>query len=178
MRNKTNDLATGEFCCTWDDDDRHHPLRLQRHYEAIVTQDADLSYLNQQLHYFVNLKQLYWIDWGVKRCPGILMYRKTDKRYPVSGSQARRGEDTVFIADMINGGQKPCAVLDESPLYLRQFHGTNTWHYAHHITLARRSVLSEELTHARRPILEAALDRYQLGSPIHVYSQAGLAYDL
>lgn len=173
LRNYTNALAQGEFCCTWDDDDRHHPNRLQAHYEAIMRDQADISHLNQQLHFFVQEKQLYWIDWGSGRCPGIVMYRRMPAAsYPVSGLTADRGEDNYFMQRLLDAGMKSTLVDSGRPiLYLRQFHGQNTWDRAHHLNLASRKAIGPAKLRERQPELMAAINLFKLPRPLDINAQ-------
>lgn len=179
MRNEANRQASGTFCCTWDDDDRYHPDRLHAHYDPIADNRVDLSYMNQQLHFFVALRQLYWVDWLDRRAPGIIMYRRTDRLYPEAGQTARRGEDTSFLRVLVNElGYQVCKANGDATLYLRNFHGNNTWHFEHHIAIARRSVLDHDLTLQRRDDIERAVRYFELLSPVHVHSKSGYEFTL
>lgn len=176
MRNYSNDVANGEFCCTWDDDDRYHPDRLLTHYDAIERNQVDLSYLNDQLHCFLPQKFLYWVDWGHQRCPGILMYRRTlAVRYPTAGNRAHRGEDTSFVSALVEHGLRQTVITPGTMVYLRYFHGRNTWSFGHHITLARRCSLSPEQLISRRHQIAATLRTLNVG-PLNVYARQGFVY--
>lgn len=168
MRNHLNDQARGEFCCTWDDDDRHHPRRLQTHYAAAQRDHADGSYLNEQLHYFPNEQRLFWVSWGHRRCPGILLYRRSSVRYPEEGKRACRGEDTSFISALVSSGQKLTSVSGGGEYYLRCYHGANTWHYGHHAGLAKRQAITREKTLARQQLIVDSLRQFEVGGPITV----------
>lgn len=179
MRNETNRLAQGEYCCTWDDDDRYHPQRLWAHYLPIFRNQVDLSYMNQQLHFFTAARQLYWVDWADRRAPGILMYRKTFRTYPETGQSAARGEDTSFLRVLVNElGYQVCKADGDATLYLRNYHGENTWGLSHHLALARRSVIDHDRLLQNRQRLETAIQYFKLRSPVYVFSKAGFEFTL
>ena len=176
MRNATNDLAAGTLCCTWDDDDRHHPDRLKTHYDTIVAQKVDGSYLNEQLHFFPQDQALYWTDWRQRRSPGILLYRRSPVRYPVEGERAHRGEDTDFITKLCSSGQKIVKVAGGGQLYLRYFHGKNTWHYAHHLHVAKSGSLNGEQLTTRRHVIAQTLKLFQVPGPVHVRDRTRIVF--
>ena len=132
IRNFTNDLADGDWLATWDDDDRHHPDRLSQHMRTASEQQADITYLNMQLHIFTDRNQIWWVDWRNHRSPGYVCYRKTDIRYDDTLSV---GEDTIFLRKLTAAGYKFAPVVTEIPLYIRYFHGNNAWNRRHHEVL-------------------------------------------
>jgi hypothetical protein len=69
--------------------------------------------------------------------PGTLMFRKGDVRYP----HLARNEDGIFLRDVKNN--HGLVVLDEnySHLFIRVFHGSNTWEKDHFLArLHRRAI--------------------------------------
>jgi hypothetical protein len=137
MRNFTNDVAAGDWMATWDDDDRHHPERLTRHMRAAAQENADITYLNMQLHVFPDVQKIWWVDWRDFRSPGYVCYRKTAARYPVTGEDANRGEDKMFLRKLDADGYKFAKVDTQTPIYVRYFHGTNAWNRKHHEVLVQ-----------------------------------------
>jgi len=67
--------------------------------------------------------------------PGNIVHRRTDARYPAQ----RKGEDSVFIREVKDQGG--LCVLDQnySHLFIRCFHGSNTWDFDHFLKRLRRT---------------------------------------
>src|SRR5215831_3106096 len=55
--------ARGEYICQWDDDDRYHPRRFEIQMEALRAAGSDACVLVDQLHFFVESREMYWDDW-------------------------------------------------------------------------------------------------------------------
>lgn len=128
LRNRSLDAARGAFLAQWDDDDWYHPERLARQMEPLLggadacTLDASLMHLNTPaflLHPYVGT-----LKGGV---PGSIIHRRDDAlRYPAM----RRAEDTVYL-DAWRARQHVSLGADEAHLFIRAFHGSNTWEVAH-----------------------------------------------
>jgi hypothetical protein len=69
--------------------------------------------------------------------PGTLMFRKGDVRYP----HLARNEDGIFLRDVKDSNG--LVVLDEnhSHLFIRVFHGLNTWEKDHFLARLHRRVV-------------------------------------
>ena len=97
LRNIAIARARGEWICQWDDDDRYHPERLRLQWEQAQSEQADVNYLVDQLHWFRADGLLFWDDWGGEPYPmnliqgTILARRDVMPPYPDIG----RGEDTL-----------------------------------------------------------------------------------
>ncbi len=187
LRNLGTACAQGEWLCQWDDDDRYSPHRLALQAEALAGTDAAACFLHQQLHFFVETRELYWTDWRLHSersdlgplnliIPGTVLWRRCEAAYPEQGAIATRGEDSRFAAHLIGEG---ALGLDAPPeTYFRTFHTCNTWDREHHRYIAtRRSVAPAELSAHRSPI-QRALAEFSIHSPVHVMSGEGLAFSL
>ncbi len=126
LRNRSLDEARGEIIAQWDDDDWYHPDRLSAQ-AAMLDAGHDACVLRGTL---MHLDDPRWFDHpyvgtlepGV---PGSIVHRAdASARYP----EKRRGEDTDFLGHW-SGGR--LAVLDAPQLFLRAFHGANTWERTH-----------------------------------------------
>ena len=160
LRNLSLDLARGALIAQWDDDDWYHPERLQVQAAAL---DAghDVCLLAGTL---MHLDSPLWFDHpyvgtldpGV---PGTILHRaKADARYP----DERRGEDTVFLD---NWPRERLAVIDAPHLFIRAFHGSNTWE-AQHFTRRIRNTPASAIEYAfRRWVLRNPFghSRFRLG---------------
>ncbi len=126
LRNLSLDTARGDWIAQWDDDDWYHPERLSAQ-GAVLAAGKSACVLRGTL---MHLDAPEWFDHpyvgtlepGV---PGSIVHvADPTARYP----EQRRGEDTVFLnhwsADRIG-------VLDRPELFIRAFHGANTWERTH-----------------------------------------------
>lgn len=137
LRNRSLELARGALVAQWDDDDWYHPERLTRQV-AVLGDTHDACVLAGTL---MHLDAPEWMEHpyvgrlspGV---PGTIVHRAdAGVRYP----EQRRGEDTVFLD---HWPRARVAVLDAPELFLRAFHGANTWERVHFERRVRNSPLA------------------------------------
>ncbi|MEI8287755.1 MAG: glycosyltransferase, partial [Actinomycetes bacterium] len=139
LRNLSIDEAHGEWCVQWDDDEWYHPERLAIQLDAAVSADVGASALKWTLMHVKDNSDLsltFRGDSGIAT-PGTLMFRKGDVRYP----HLARNEDGIFLREVKDS--HGLVVLDEnySHLFIRVFHGSNTWEKDHFLArLHRRAV--------------------------------------
>jgi len=139
LRNLSIEEAHGEWCVQWDDDEWYHHERLAIQLNAAAQADVGASALKWTLmHVKENSDESLTFrgDSGIAT-PGTLMFRKGDVRYP----HLARNEDGIFLRDVKNN--HGLVVLDEnySHLFIRVFHGSNTWEKDHFLArLHRRPV--------------------------------------
>lgn len=146
LRNRTMDAAdaSSEFYVQWDDDDRYHPARLSTQLAAFAPDDVAVC-LSSQLYYFAADRVVYWVDWFKRlpqftsvMIPGTIAARASaarPSRYPSSGPAARKGEDGAHLEAVLGRGKG--RVIGDGELYLRRFHGDNTWDHGHFLANAR-----------------------------------------
>lgn len=84
MRNISVESASGDFIVNWDDDDINHPLRLETQFSFLLDNNLDGCFLSDQLHYFYDTGELFWVNWcdGI---PGTLMCKRScfnDVKHP------------------------------------------------------------------------------------------------
>ncbi len=92
---------------------------------------------------------------------------------PVRYPPWEREEDTIFMRGL---KRFRCVVLPGVPwLYLRLFHGENTWHEEHHRRMMRDTWDSVLLT-ARKEEIAARLESYKLEHPVTVCGHDGAAF--
>lgn len=136
LRNVALEHASGTYLTQWDDDDWYHPERLER--QASVLQDeADACALSGTLMhldapgYFYH-PYLGLLDDGV---PGSIMHRRDDDaRYP----EMPRAEDTVYLDHWLEKDYRLLPASD-AHLFIRCFHGNNTWEKKHFLTRVRNT---------------------------------------
>ncbi len=173
LRNVAIEEAEGEFVCQWDDDDQYHPERLVRQWEATAEAKADACFLASQLHYFARSRELYVRDTGRRGIEGTVMHRRDlPLRYPAMGKE----EDTVFRHDLVK--RFSATVLYAAPwLYLRVYHGGNTWDEGHHRRMMRRSWRVDMLRTWREKIT-AQMGSYEIERPVAVRGSDGRAFEI
>lgn len=120
LRNISMLHAQGNLLLQWDDDDWHHPERIRRQVEAHVPGKPTI--LRRQ--YRVDLQSGAWgvLDarhWPMAGIVGTLLHERSRARYP----HKKRGEDAEFIRRL----PRPTVVDNRPELYVRLYHGHNTW---------------------------------------------------
>lgn len=136
LRNRSLDEATGDFFVQWDDDDWYHPKRiavqartLMDGYDACCLSGA-LMHLDEKPY-----MQYPYIGYLPDGIPGSIMHRAdADIRYP----HKRRAEDTVYLNKWM---EKRYLQLDDnySHLFIRCYHGDNTWEKEHFLRRIRNN---------------------------------------
>jgi glycosyltransferase involved in cell wall biosynthesis len=138
LRNVAIDFAHGEYVCQWDDDDRYHPRRLEAQLDALRSANADCSFLSDQLHFFADVREMYWDDWHgepypLNFAPGSLLGRRSRlARYP----DLKRGEDTGQAVAMLREGRRFERIREHGYLHVYVFHGRNTFEQSHHASIS------------------------------------------
>jgi glycosyltransferase involved in cell wall biosynthesis len=139
LRNLSIEEAHGTWCVQWDDDEWYHPERLAVQLNAAAQANVGASALKWTLMHVKEASDqslTFRGDSGIAT-PGTLMFRKGDVRYP----HLARNEDGIFLRDVKDN--HGLVVLDEkySHLFIRVFHGSNTWEKDHFLArLHRRAV--------------------------------------
>jgi glycosyltransferase involved in cell wall biosynthesis len=169
LRNRSLEEATGDFMAQWDDDDWYHPERIERqarvlmgdagfkglgsgddagaeegadvsaggHESESVDDGADACCLAGSLMHvdhpeYFDLPYVGYLPHGI---PGTIMHRRNDTiRYP----SERAGEDTTYLDHWL-GKRYQKLPASEAGLFIRCFHGTNTWEMNHFVRRMRNS---------------------------------------
>lgn len=136
LRNVALDQAQGEYCVQWDDDEWYHPQRIEMQLRELVRRKLDAVLLRWTLMHldepsFVRFP--YRADAGLGT-PGTIFHRKTSIRYP----NLPRGEDSVFMRAFAQQGRIEPMQEAHSHLFMRCFHGSNTWERKHFLKRLRR----------------------------------------
>jgi len=160
LRNLSWRHARGEVVCQWDDDDLSHPSRIAVQLSALLGSARPACFLQEFMQYFPSDARLYKLNFvaspdGV--APNTLMcLRKLQVKYPESGPDSIRGEDTALIPQIRNlGGYLALAGVPH--LYVYVSHGANTFGDAHHRMLAERLAVSKGLLMRNEADLRAGL---------------------
>lgn len=129
LRNESLDRANGEFCMQWDDDEWYHPERIAVQMQPIVQAGYDCTILDHTLMHADTEKFLEHpfrtsLAFGT---PGTIVHRSCDVRYP----NQRKGEDSTFLRHIKRSQKVKRLDASHSHLFIRCFHGANTWDEAH-----------------------------------------------
>ena len=141
LRNRAYDEAAGDLWMQWDDDDWHHPNRMawqQKHHRP-----GTCSILRRQ--YRIDLTSGEWglavaTESKFRGIAGTMLHEATDYRYP----SVAMGEDVEFL-DRYHEEGTLHAYSNPACLYVRLYHGTNTWDRAHVMRPTRKREGNEDL---------------------------------
>ncbi|MBO6524549.1 MAG: glycosyltransferase family 2 protein [Balneolaceae bacterium] len=139
LRNRSLEEASGDYLVQWDDDDWYHKDRIKIQAQ-ILDQGYDACCLSSALMHldteeFMDHPYVGVLPNGI---PGSIMHRNNSEiRYP----ETRRAEDTVYLNEWM---EKRYFKLDDSfnHLFLRAYHGNNTWEKEHFRRRIRNSPLA------------------------------------
>lgn len=129
LRNLSLERARGEYLCQWDDDEWYHPERLERQARALLA-GADLTFLeNTLVHLNVPgfVEHMYRTSSSVRCVPGTILHRRSSIRYP----NLSRAEDSVYFDEFKSRARVVATPRPHTHLFIRCFHGKNTWDYEH-----------------------------------------------
>ena len=136
LRNVALERANGEFVTQWDDDDWYHEERVERQAAALM-EGNDACCLHGSLMHIDDPEYMYmpYIGTLENGVPGTVMHRRNEEiRYP----EMRRAEDSVFI-EAWRDKRYVQLPNDQSHLFIRCFHGSNTWEKKHFLTRMRNT---------------------------------------
>lgn len=128
LRNLALEHATGDYLVQWDDDDWYHPDRISIQ-AACLDEGYDACCLSASLMHLDNEEFIFhpYIGFLPDGVPGSIMHRRSDIiRYP----GFRRAEDTLYLQQWMKLRYQK--ISDEyAGLFIRCFHGKNTWEEGH-----------------------------------------------
>ncbi len=137
LRNFSYEIASGELLMQWDDDDFHAENRIS--WQVENHKPGFVSILRRQ--YRLDIVREVWglVDattWPRGGIVGTMLHEPTEFRYPAIA----KAEDTRFIQQFYDQG---LVNPQDNPaeLYVRLYHGANTWH--------RQKVMRPALRHGR-----------------------------
>jgi len=166
LRNLSRASAGGQFHCQWDDDDLHHPQRVERQLTALAESGAEAVCLQEVMQFFTRPRALYWTNWRATEqgvMPATLLCRANSTlRYPVTGRASRLGEDTAVCLQLLARGALQ-ALADAPHLFVYVNHGANTWGDDFHSMLAERLGLSQGLLRRREARIRESLKVFDFG---------------
>lgn len=128
LRNIALEKARGDFLIQWDDDDWYHPERIAIQAEVLQNGSDACCLSSSMMHLddpeFINLPFSGSLPDGI---PGSIMHVKSDGiRYP----EYKKAEDTVYLKEWMERNYVKLPA-EYGYLFIRCYHGTNTWEQAH-----------------------------------------------
>lgn len=138
MRNISIEHAQGDWCIQWDDDEWYHPERIARQLACALEGDVGASALKWTLMYVnedgIDTPMAFRSDSGLAT-PGTIMFRRdVNVRY----QELARNEDGIFLREVNESLGVATLGRKESHLFVRIFHGGNTWGRAHFLKRLHR----------------------------------------
>jgi glycosyltransferase involved in cell wall biosynthesis len=182
LRNIARENARGDIHCQWDDDDRHHPERVERQLDYLVQAGCAAVYLQETMQFFVRTRTLYCTNWRAnpsKGNPCTLMCRRSAPiRYPETGAESQIGEDVAVLRQLLD--RDACRFLGEAPhLYVYVSHGRNTGSDDVFWRVATRLGISQGLLRRREAQLRERLRPFDFGpEPVTVQGYNASAFTL
>lgn len=129
-RNAAINFCKGEYWCTWDDDDFHHPDRLTIQLDSLRESECKSAALSRIILYdattasaYISAKRYAWEQTVL--CERSLFMENPLFRYATK----QRGEDSSLLHQL-----KETSLLlsiDRPELYIYTYHGSNTFHREH-----------------------------------------------
>lgn len=160
LRNASVAASRGDLLCQWDDDDLHHPRRLEWQAAALANAGTVALFLHRWLLWWPARRRLALSGWRAWE-GSMLIRREALPPYPA----LPRGEDTRAVGELMSRNQ--LALLDEPLAYCYIFHGGNTFDAGHFSML---------LDNASRQVdaadYEATLDWLATQLPMRAYADA------
>jgi len=163
LRNLGVGCSRGDLVCQWDDDDRHHPMRLELQVGALLAKQADFCFLGDQLHWYPSRGEMSWDDWDREPYPlnfvqGTLLGRRAlMPRYP----EVARGEDTALCLAILDAGHRIARLRGSGWCYVYVYHGGNAWSLGHHAAISAAKRLGAARLLGREKILRERLAEYR-----------------
>jgi len=135
LRNRAIAKASGDFVATWDDDDRHHPDRLQLQIADILRTGKATSFLAEiSMECACGAVVKSHHRKGGWECTMVARRHHLRPYPPVDVA-----EDRMMIDKMFAMGSESIVRSGSPDLYLKKYHGGNTIDRAGHAILFRRA---------------------------------------
>lgn len=136
LRNRSLEEANGEFLVQWDDDDWYHPERISIQAQTLLDGNDACCLSGALMHLdeepYMQHPYVGYLPDGI---PGSIMHRADGNiRYP----HTRRAEDTVYLKEWMD--RRYVQLPDHySHLFIRCYHGANTWEKTHFLRRIRNN---------------------------------------
>jgi glycosyltransferase involved in cell wall biosynthesis len=179
LRNLSRDQARGDVHCQWDDDDLHHPERIERQLAALIGSGLQAVYCREVMQYFPAERVLYCTNWHATEAnghPGTLMCAAAA---PVRYSEAEHGSEDMVLARQLKRLGVLHLLADAPYLYVYVSHGANVWNDAHHRMLVEKLAVSKRMLQLREAQIRQGLAVFDFGpGPVMVQGANGMAFTI
>jgi len=181
LRNLSWTSARGNVVCQWDDDDLHHPRRLEVQLDALRQSASEAVCLEAVMLYWHKSPMLYCTSWHPspsKSFPASLMcVRSARAPYPETGPDSQTGEDMHVALELQRRGGLH-RLGDASHLYVYVCHGENAFAAPDHYRMLRdKLAISRGLLIRREARLREGLGPHDFGA-VTVHGSNGPAFVL
>jgi len=139
LRNVSIDESRGNWCAQWDDDEWYHPERLEVQLQAALQSNVGACALQWTLMHVEDADRQSFTfrgDSGIAT-PGTLLFQKSSERY----QHLARNEDGLFMRDVRESHGLVVLGKSHSHIFMRVFHGSNTWEKDHFFARLHRRVI-------------------------------------
>ena len=135
LRNHAIERSTGAWCIQWDDDEWYHPDRIAVQMGAVAGDATAVALRWTLMSVEPNGRAplAFRSDTGIAT-PGTVLHRRDAARYP----NLARGEDSVFLRRLRDAGELVVLGKEHAYLFVRCFHGSNTWSESHFVARLHR----------------------------------------
>ena len=129
LRNDGLDNCGGEYVIIFDDDDYHHPERIEKQLELCLESNIDGTLLRNFKAVYKNriFPDKVYICTMLPGLEGTLLFRKGEVRYP----DMDQGEDTGFLERLKEDSYNIMIIDEPYDMYHYNFYGKNTVSKAH-----------------------------------------------
>jgi glycosyltransferase involved in cell wall biosynthesis len=137
LRNISLERATGDYCMQWDDDEWYHPDRITAQMR-LIEEGQDVCVLKYTLMHLDSpefVDHIYRASLG-KGTPGTIIHKRSTARYPNTPKE----EDSVYLQSLSRKASVGVMGPESSYLFIRCFHGENTWDREHFLRRLRRTI--------------------------------------
>jgi len=126
-RNFAVAMSSGDYFCSWDDDDWYHPDRILYQYQTLKNNNIAACVLTQWIVFdeitgnvYVSNRRLW---------EGSIMC-DTETMMNTLYDEIQHGEDTPLI-EKLNNQKRMFEINGKMGLYIYVYHGNNSWHRQH-----------------------------------------------
>jgi len=182
LRNLSWMSARGAVVCQWDDDDFHHPQRVELQLGALLASASQAVCLQAVMLYLSDSRTLCCTNWHATPCksfPASLMCTRSARiPYPETGPLSQIGED-MFVALEFQRTGGLHTLADVPHLYVYVSHGGNSFALDHFRMLKDKLAISRGLLIRRERRLREELGPYDFGAgAVTVHGSNGPAFVL
>jgi len=127
VRNLSIEKSAGEYFCQWDDDDWYHERRVEDQVMMALNTQKPSCVLSQILVFNSVSKQAFMS--GITIWPQTILCKKNVINSNISYPGLNKNEDTLLLDKLLKNNH--IFPFVSPTLYLYNYHGNNTYNFAH-----------------------------------------------